>query len=287
MLYEQSFICEFAEHYQQCDDCKKEFTPHTWGASVQIRQKVTHKKTFYFLEQMLLKHNAADKVLKIEQVDDGLDFFYKNRSHAMRLIDYLETALPIRVKASKQLISHDCSSNTFFYKYVYAVDLPKICKDDLVIIPSKLAKELGGLGRVQICYKMSTIIHLIDPLSMKVSELSIECYTLYENDFKIFSLKDHQSEFTVVDSEKIKTQSLNESYMSSSQNAFIERVSRVTIIKDGGDYIPITVKSHLGDILKPGSIAVGYDLTQLVIEEVDEISKYPDVILVRRQVDKE
>ena len=33
----------------QCDDCKKEFTPHTWGAVVQVRQHVDHKKTFFLV----------------------------------------------------------------------------------------------------------------------------------------------------------------------------------------------------------------------------------------------
>lgn len=31
---QHTFEVEFFEHYMQCDDCKKEFTPHTWGATV-------------------------------------------------------------------------------------------------------------------------------------------------------------------------------------------------------------------------------------------------------------
>lgn len=38
---------------------------------------------------MILKHNAHDKVLNVEEKVDGLDFFYKNRTHAMRLVDFL------------------------------------------------------------------------------------------------------------------------------------------------------------------------------------------------------
>jgi len=45
-----------------------------------------------------LKNCANDKVLKIENVDDGLDFFYKTRSHAARLVDFLDGVLPITVK---------------------------------------------------------------------------------------------------------------------------------------------------------------------------------------------
>lgn len=37
---EQTVIVEFVETYLQCDDCRKEFTPHTWVAAVQVRQHV-------------------------------------------------------------------------------------------------------------------------------------------------------------------------------------------------------------------------------------------------------
>jgi nonsense-mediated mRNA decay protein 3 len=66
-----------------------------------VRQKTEHKKTFFFLEQLILKHNAHDKVIKVEEIDDGLDFFYKNKTHAMRLVDFLDGVIPLRIKASK------------------------------------------------------------------------------------------------------------------------------------------------------------------------------------------
>ena len=50
MNINQSVIVEFVIHNQQCDDCKKVYTPHTWTALVQVRQKVPHKRTFLFLE---------------------------------------------------------------------------------------------------------------------------------------------------------------------------------------------------------------------------------------------
>jgi len=59
-------------------------------------------------------------------------------------------------------------------------------------------------------------------------------------------------------------------------------LTKVSIIKDSNNYIPITVRSHLGDIVKPGSVAIGYDLTQLVIEEIHDINNYPEILLVRR-----
>lgn len=59
-----------------------------------------------------------------------------------------------QVKQSKQLVSQDYHSNTHNYKYVFAVEIPKICKDDLVLIPNKLCVLLGGCSPVLLCSKV-------------------------------------------------------------------------------------------------------------------------------------
>lgn len=51
---------------------------------------------------------------------------------------------------------------------------------------------------------------------MKCSDLSIEAFSLYENEIEVYNLKTHQHEFTVIDVERIHTRNLNESYISSS-----------------------------------------------------------------------
>lgn len=163
----------------QCDDCKKEFTPHTWNAVVQVRQHVDHKKTFFLIEQLILKHGAYDKVLKVTTEDDGINFYYKNTTHAQRLIDFLHSLLPITVKQSKQLISHDQSSNIFVYKYAFAVTIPKICKNDLVIIPKKLAKELGGCSQLLLCDKVAENMGFIDLLRYNYILMSSAQYYHY------------------------------------------------------------------------------------------------------------
>jgi len=59
-----------------------------------------------------------------------------------------------KVKQSKQLVSQDYNSNTYNYKYVFSVEIPKICKDDLVLIPHKLCVILGGCSPVLLCAKV-------------------------------------------------------------------------------------------------------------------------------------
>lgn len=59
-VVEQDCIVEFVIQPTQCDDCKRAFTPHTWKAVVQVRQKVEHKRSLMYLEQIILKHNAHE-----------------------------------------------------------------------------------------------------------------------------------------------------------------------------------------------------------------------------------
>ncbi len=37
---QQAFVVEFAVQNQQCDDCQRSYTTHTWNSCVQVRQKV-------------------------------------------------------------------------------------------------------------------------------------------------------------------------------------------------------------------------------------------------------
>lgn len=63
-ILQQVFVVEFVVQTQQCPACAASFTEHTWQAVVQLRQKVDHKRTFLFLEQLILKHNAHVNTLK-------------------------------------------------------------------------------------------------------------------------------------------------------------------------------------------------------------------------------
>ena len=51
VLLQQSFEAVYVVAYQQCAECAKSYTPNTWRAVVQVRQKVRHKRTFLFCER--------------------------------------------------------------------------------------------------------------------------------------------------------------------------------------------------------------------------------------------
>lgn len=86
----QTFVTEFVIHDLQCEDCQKQYTPHKWMAIVQVRQKVDHKRTFHFMEQLILKHNAQEHVLNVKETPEGLDFHFKKKDHAQKFVEFLQ-----------------------------------------------------------------------------------------------------------------------------------------------------------------------------------------------------
>ena len=115
-ILQQEFVVEFHVHNLCCDDCHRLAADINWRAVVQVRQHVNHKRTFLFLEQVILKHDAHKNTVSIKAAPNGLDFFFAERSSALKFLDFVQSVVPSRTKNSKQLISADLKSNTFNYK---------------------------------------------------------------------------------------------------------------------------------------------------------------------------
>jgi nonsense-mediated mRNA decay protein 3 len=70
-------------------------------------------------------------------------------------------------------------SNVFNYKYTYLVEIAPVCKDDIIIFDRATSKALGGIGPVMLCHKLSSTIHLIDPLTLLTYEFDENVYWKY------------------------------------------------------------------------------------------------------------
>jgi nonsense-mediated mRNA decay protein 3 len=320
--FQSSFIVEYKVEWTQCSDCAKTFTPHLWCASVQIRQKVPHKRTFLLLEQIVLKHNAHAKALNVEEQPDGVDFFFQNKSKANALIDFVGSMFPIKVKESKQLISHDMNSNLFNYKYSFMVEIAPVCIDDLIVLDKETSKALGGCGPVLLTYKVSSRIHLICPLTFRSYEFDENTY--WRHNFKSYIDRTCLKEFLIMDvDEEIDYKKLykkgNETQMTidsvptskggnNSKSTNYKNVHEhnkssfgiqkkdlkyVTVqcilnnqVKDGNADI-LSIRTHLGEKIRPGDIYYGYDLTALImnhdLENICAVSKIPDYVLVKKK----
>jgi len=179
-LISTSFIVTFKEDWTQCEDCKKTFTPHIWRAVVQLRQKVNHKRTFLFLEQVILKHKAQNKALNIKEHPEGVDFYFSNRSQANTFCSFIHEFLPCQMKTSRQLISVDEKSNEAEYKETFRLEIAPICQDDLVILNEDNYKKLGSIGPVLLCYKQIKSLKFIDPITFETLDLDNNTYWRYE-----------------------------------------------------------------------------------------------------------
>ena len=92
--------------------------PDQWVACVQVRQHVPHKHTLFYLEQLILRHDAARCAKKIKQMNHGIDFLFANWSHGKKFVEFIGKLVPIRShRPSQQLVSHDTKSINYYYNY--------------------------------------------------------------------------------------------------------------------------------------------------------------------------
>ncbi|KAL8666292.1 MAG: hypothetical protein Q9202_001561 [Teloschistes flavicans] len=283
-ILQQTFDVEYVVANNQCPDCAKSFTANTWRAVVQLRQKVPHKRTFLYLEQLILKHSAHKETINIKEAKDGLDFFYSQRNHAEKFVDFLTSVAPVRTKKSQELISMDIHTSSKSYKFTFSVELVPICKDDLVCLPIKLAKQAGNIAPLTLCHRVGTSVNLIDPNTLQTTDISSPIY--WRSPFG--SLADVQElvEFIVMDIEPSGIQ----------KGRFFLAEATVARASDlGSNEITFFTRTHLGGILHPGDSVMGYHLSgtnfnnpqfEALEESNAHASTIPDVILVKKHYER-
>ncbi|KAB5594661.1 60S ribosomal export protein [Ceratobasidium theobromae] len=291
-ILQQIFEVEYIVVYGQCPDCTRLAAKNTWKAMVQVRQKVNHKRTFLYLEQLILKHSAQKDTINVKEAKDGLDFFYTQRSHAIKMVEFLNAVVPIRSKASEQLLSTDTHSNTANYKFTYSCEIIPICKDDLVCLPQKLARSLSNISPLTVCTRVGNSIHLIDPATLRTVDLAAPVY--WRTPFDSLATVSDLVEFTVLDidsSGKTNGRWVLSDAQVAPNNAFQSHsgtgAGSMDIDDDTGTTSAIYhTRTHLGGILQPGDTALGYFLTRANFnsDEFDALdsSRVPDVVLVKK-----
>lgn len=256
-ILQQEFVVEFVVEYQQCDMCQRDAADvDEWQAVVQVRQKVAHKRTFLYLEQLIIKHNAHEDTVGIKAHPDGLDFYFHNRSHGIRFTSFLSHVVPTRSKLADHLVSHDANSNTYRYKYTFSVEILPICKDDLVCLPPKISLQLGGIGPIVLVTKISASVALIDPFTLQTADLSGSLYWKYP--FSALMSFKQGTEFFVMDVDR--TNETKGKYCLA--DATVARS-----VDYGSNDNTYFVRTHIGRFLNPGDLALGYDLGNAVFNE--------------------
>ena len=287
VILQQSFVVVFVVRNMQCHECQAEFTQGAWKSLVQVRQRVQHKRTFLYLEQAILKHNAHKGCLSIETFRDGMDFYFHERSKARSFIEFLDSVTPMQCKDSKKLIGTDVKSNISNYKFTHLVEICPLCKDDLLHLPKKVATSLGSLARLVLVKNVSSVIHLVDPMTGQTATMHPE--TFYRKKFRplIAAHRSHLTRYVVLGKEAVVEKVPNGKRSTIKQRS---RLAELTLMKEddmGVSDAQYCIKSHLGYLLKAGDVVVGYHLAEatLVDDEAEELrasGRMADVVVVRK-----
>lgn len=173
----------------------------------------------------------------------------------------------------------DIHTSTKSYKFSFSVELVPICKDDLVCLPIKLAKSVGNISPLTLCYRVGTALNLLDPSTLQTADVSTPIY--WRSPFT--SLADVQElvEFVVMDIEPLGLR----------KGRFVLAEATVARASDlGVNDTTYYTRTHLGDILHPGDTVMGYHLTGTnfnnpqfeALEESNASASIPDVLLVKK-----
>ncbi|XP_065052415.1 60S ribosomal export protein NMD3-like [Rhopilema esculentum] len=278
-ILQQVFVVEFVIQGQMCELCHRREAKDFWKAIVQVRQKVPHKKTFFYLEQLILKHNIHARSLRVKQMHDGLDFYYDKKEEARKLVDFLQSVVPCRYKTAQELISHDIHNNTYNYKHTFSVELVPICKDDIVCLPMKLSKSLGNIGQILVCYKVTNSLHLINPATTQVAEVSANLY--WRSPFSSMCASKQLTDYTVLEMDAAGggTKFLAKSrYLLA--DVYLMRTNEM------GSVDQVHCRTHLGHVLNVGDSVFGFDFTNsnLNDEHLEKMKEdaVPNVVLVKK-----
>uniref|UniRef100_A0A8C9R518 60S ribosomal export protein NMD3 n=3 Tax=Scleropages formosus TaxID=113540 RepID=A0A8C9R518_SCLFO len=286
-ILQQVFVVDFVIHPQMCEDCHRVEAKDFWKAVVQVRQKTVHKKTFYYLEQLILKHKLHQNSLRIKEIHEGIDFYYGSKQHAQKMVDFLQCTVPCRSKASQRLISHDVHSNTYNYKSTFSVEIVPICKDNVVCLSPRLAQSLGNMGQVCVCIRVTSTIHLIDPNTLQIAEVDNNTYWRYP--FNSLCNPRQLEEFIIMDIDIIRDQKLGAGAGLRSNKHILAEVwvQKSSEMDTNQQY---HCRTFLGHLLNIGDVVLGFDFANANINDefLNKMNPHhvPDVVLIKKSYDR-
>ncbi|KAI3995369.1 hypothetical protein MKX01_032498 [Papaver californicum] len=213
---------------------------------------MSHRRTFFYLEQLILKHDAALRAIKIKQMDHGIDFFFGNRSHDLKFVDFVG-----------KLVSHDEKSSIYNYKYKFSVVICPNCREDLICLPPKTALSLSNQVPAALLY----------PLTLRMSYMVADQY--WRMPFKALLSSRRLVEYIVLDMEPMISE------VNVGRTTYALADVQVARVSDFGknDLIFNALPLH-------NNYALGYDLYGANGNDI-EIDKYkglviPDAILIKK-----
>lgn len=290
-LLRQVFEVEYVVNTQMCDVCHRIEAKDFWKAKVQVRQRLHHKKTLLYLEQLLSKNLHQFNCTKTKPVGEGIDFYFDRCDDARKIVEFMQKVIPCRYSMSQQLISHDNRSNIYNYKYTFSVEIVPICKDDIICLPLATSKALGNIGRLCICTRVTHNIYVINPFNLKSGELNATIY--FRQPFNPVTNSKRLTEYMIMDVEQLDKKTVDKSAEPDAEDGGKYSLADVWLVKTSelgaSDTREIHTKTHLGNLLSPGDSVLAFDLanSNLNNAELDDYQqvngdRIPDVIIMKK-----
>ncbi|EWM27960.1 NMD3 family protein [Nannochloropsis gaditana] len=297
VMVQQRVQAEFVVRTIQCDACALSYTEQAWKAVCQLRQRVTHKRTFFFLEQLLLARKMESKILDMELTRHGMDLYFGDKNTALQFLAFLQTAVPMRSKTTRKLIAEDRQNNVHRSQWSMSVDIVPLCKDDLCFLPP----GGGGVQGLVLVSRVTAVVQFLDPLTLKTGEMTAAKY--WKAPVECLMQSGDLIPYEVLDVELIRPRrgegkggrdkgQRKAGYPEGGNGPSRKwQLAEVEIIKSsdfGVRDVTHRVVSHLGHLLAVGDTVLGYDLgTATALGEREGgwrgmKHEPPDVVLVRR-----
>eukprot|EP00624_Nannochloropsis_granulata_P007803 evm.model.NODE_95_length_15206_cov_22.810799.5 len=262
-VLQEAVVVEFVVRNQQCPDCCASYTIGAWEAIVQA--------------------------LQIQGFKDGMDFYFAKRNQAARFTEFLETVCPVKVKQSKKLVSQDDHSNIFNYKYTSIIEIVPVCKDDLVVLPTKLAQNLGDMARLSLVQRVLNHLHLVDPITGQTADLTADKFHKAGYEFQALLSAGRLVQFMVLGIEPIMIPTKTSAPVRRANRHRLAEVEVALMADLGVNDTRYRVVTHLGHILRAGDTVLGYLLATASMnskgaEELEAKTRagLPDAVLVRK-----
>lgn len=142
-------------------------------------------------------------MIGVENSKQGMDFFFKQKNQAEKVVNFISTHLPTKSKFSKKHISTDARTNKPRYELTYAVDIVPLGRGDLVMMPVNLQAKNSSAGELVLVSKVASSVHLLNPLTLKRDELLASRYFAKEKLIRLLMSPSELVRFVILDVELI------------------------------------------------------------------------------------
>lgn len=168
------------------------------------------------------------------------------------------------------------------------MEICPLCKEDLLYLPSRTARNLGNISRLVLVKNVTNMIHLMDPLTGQTSAMSGEVFWRDPIRPVITAARSRFVRYIVLGKDAVILERNVSKKSATNRNK--AKLASLTVAKEedlGINDVQIEERSHVGYLMKAGDIAVGYDLTdvQFVDDDAEEAraaGKMPDVVMLRK-----